>query len=185
MPLKLLKAQKQGRLWQAVGEPALLEIQFIYHISSILRSPFFSHVNISEIGIHLKTVSQAQSRCSCLCLPMRELDLAVLTVGSSNELVAWLVNCHLQCLQRDFTTIWQRNENFLHIQKGNLGGKSLRQREHFFREMLNHCCCWWKEDNVLWENKSTDDLKSKRLQRSFRNNHSFCLRFPFLINAKE
>lgn len=57
---------------------------------------------------------------------MRELDLAVRAVTTSDELVAWLVNCHLKYLQKDFTTVWQGNEILLHIQKGSLGGKSLK-----------------------------------------------------------
>ena len=67
---------------------------------------FFLHLNISEIGIHLKTVSQAQSQCRCHCLPMCDLDLAVPIVSTSHELVAWLGDYRLTHLQKDFTTAW-------------------------------------------------------------------------------
>lgn len=169
-------------MWQAAGESGLLGIQFTYHVSWNLRSTFFFfHLNISEIGIHLKAVSQVQSRCRCHRLPMCDLDLAVLIVSTSNELVAGLGNYRLTHLQKDFTTVWLWNENLLYIQKGSLGGKSLRWLGTHFKEMLNHCCYWWKEDSVLWENRCTDGLKSKILWGSFRNTltHLFCLRFPF------
>lgn len=123
-----------------------------YNLHTIFPQFYEAHLFHICTSLKLESILKLSARHShdvvaiaCPCVTLS----SSFTVSTSNASVAWLVNCHLKYLQKDFTTIWQWNANLLHIQKISLGGKSLKQLGALFKEVLNHCCCWWKENNIF------------------------------------